>query len=688
MKLHIDIESRSPVDLTKAGQYVYAADPRTQITVACWSVDGAPVATWLPLSESTPPAALLAAIRDPAAMFNAHNAGFERNMLGGPPGADILPPDVVAALHDIDRWDCTAARAAAFGLPRSLDGASMALRLPAQKDKEGYTLMRRMMRPHKKTQLYYQPPEAFVRLGVYCAVDVLVEMAIDNALPALSAIELEIWRMTERMNDRGIAVDSEFLVAVAFLIEDSEREINRAVQNATGGAVMRASDHRALTRWLISRGVKDPGEHAAGEEPPLITGTNKATVAGLLATGAQLDPLVREVLVLRQEGGKSSVAKYRAILARLSADNRARGSLVFCGAPATKRWASRGIQTQNMSRVKFIKNILAAIRDVLSRASRDDIEFLHGPPLVVAAELMRSTFVAAAGHWMARGDYSQIEARVLAWLSGAAWKLAAFVAYDNGTGPDIYRIGGGSIYRKAPAALTDEERQVGKVAELALGFQGAVGALQAMARLYGVEISDETALEIVRAWRLGNPEIADHERGLWGVLERAAFDCVRRAPGAEWVQAGRFPVWFKRTADCMAMRGPSGGALFYWWPRIEPVMKPWGEKQDSVTFWGEDSKTKRFMKFSGYGGFWAQQMTQFTARELMADALVRLDRDGRNPVLTVHDEGVCEIPFTAAATAEDAAGIMESVMRQTPAWSAGLPVAAEASAALRYMKGK
>ncbi len=707
MRLFIDIETRSPANLKQTGQYVYAEDERTEIIVVCYALDDDPVETWFPVRGEPMPDVLALALADPKVQLVAHNASFERILLNARPGRLLGFPAL-----PLERWDCTAARAAAMCLPRTLEGAAAAAGLPAEKDKEGHALMLRMCKPRKPRKgepadrlLWQETPEQIDRLGAYCRQDVEVERALSRVLPPLSVTEREVWRLTEVMNDRGVAVDAALLLRICFLIDDAERDVNARIRQATCGreggcnageecwrqcgGVPAVSNHAALTQWLVRRGIDDADE----------TGVGKAAIRAMLES-TDLDPLVRSVLFIRQQGGGTASKKYHAILARLSADGRLRGALVYCGAAATGRWSSRGAQMQNMLRQGKL-HVEHAIRDIMDGATIEEIAEIHGPPLMVAGELLRPTFIGRPA--LARGDSSQIEARVNPWLAGADWKLEAFRRYDTilgweerkgkrvpvRAGPDLYRVAAGSTFGKSPDAVTDPERQTGKVQELALGYQGGPGALQAMARAYGIKFphwdrprgvlpSDAPAPPgtdqwVVDRWRETNPEI----KALWRELETAAADCVEAPPGREhFAAAGR--IRFKRNSQAMAMRLPSGRPLIYWNPKLKRVMTPWGEWKWAVVYRAEDSVTHRWMEFAAYGGLYDENADQGTARDLMAYWLLEFERAGLRPVLTVHDEGINE----TGADAE----VIEAIMRRVPPWGAGLPVAADASAGLRYVK--
>ena len=694
--LHLDIETRSASDLMKSGVYAYAEHPTTEITIAAWALGDDVVRTWFPpistRAGSPMPAALADALRDDSVLVTAHNAAFERLITGGAPGRRIGFPRLAAA-----RFDCTAARAARVGLPRSLGGAAEALGLAHQKDPAGYALMRRMCRPRKPKQgeptdrlLWLDDDESMAREGQYCAQDVQVERAIGEAVPPLSADERETYLVTEAMNDAGVAVDFDLLLAVSCLLADAERGLLADLHRITGQRIQ-GLHHSYITKWLASRGYDDLAEDGVG----------KAAVAAMLERD-DLDPVVRQVMTLRRDGGGTAAKKYAALLARLSGDGRLRGSLVYCGAPSTGRWSSRGVQLQNlvrMSRLKKPARLDACIRDVTGGATAAEVAELYGPPVVIAGELLRPTLTATATTWLARGDSKQIEARVAPWLAGAEWKLDRFRAFDAGTGPDLYKVAAAGIYRITPDEIADDDprRQIGKVSELALGFQGGAGALQNMAQAYGIKIPRHTpTLEgdppaagtdewIKTQWRANNPEFAARNTGMWARLEQGALDCVSGPPGP-WHQVGRLA--FRRNKQCMVLRLPSGGCLVYWTPRVVARYTPWSEQRRTVVYRAEDAATGRWAEFAAYGGLWFENAVQATARELMAYWLRRLHRlPGCRPVLTVHDEGVCEMDRAAYPLPEHAAAAVEREMKTAPEWADGLPVNADSSAGARYVKG-
>lgn len=295
-------------------------------------------------------------------------------------------------------------------------------------------------------------------------------------------------------------------------------------------------------------------------------------------------------------------------------------------------------------------------------------------------------------------DLAQIESRTIHWIAGGHETLNAFRAYDAGTGPDLYKIAAGQIYQKLAQDVTKDERQAGKVATLALGFQGGPNALQNMAKAYGLTVPLHTRdkdgkvdyqtepevgtdLWIVRQWRESNPHIASRETGLWSQLEQAASLCVQNPPGSEFRVNGK--LRFKRNNTAMTLRLPSGRNLVYWNPALKVRTTPFGQEKLVVTYRAEDAVLKRWTEFAAYGGLWCENVVQATARDIMAHGLINCHRRGLNPVLTVHDEIICEVDTEEFP---DPAQHVKAAMLDTPYWAAGLPVNADAKASKRYSK--
>ena len=696
-RLYHDIETRSPVDLRSCGQYVYATHPATEITMLSWALDDGPITTWYPFFNEPIPQELYEHCINPDVMLCAHNAAFERILETYAPfrSQKLFPPEIIEAIKPIGRWLCTAAKAAAAGLPRTLEGAAKALGVDAQKDLVGHRLMMKLCKPRAigpdGSYTWFEDKDDVLREGLYCERDVAAERQIDLSLPDLSPFETEVWRLTETTNDRGIMVDPDLLARMATFVGDAERDLNARLRQTTCplhtegdpracknpgkcnidcGCVPKVSNHLAIRKWLVEQGFPDVEERGVGKD----------VVAEMLES-EDLDILVREVLTMRREGGKSSTAKYRAILNRLNSDSRIRGTLVYCGAATTKRFSSRGIQVQNLARGGTIPHILNALDDIVKGADVDTIGALYGPPIIVASELVRPTLIAPPGHWLARGDYSQIEDRINNWYGGQTDQLNAFRRYDQGDGPDPYRVTAGQIFGINPTSIDKEDprRQTGKVTRLACGFGGGINAILKMARIYNIKMTETRADELKNLFREANPGI----KQFWYDLDNAAMACMRDTRGTKKVV--RPGLWFARGRRVLIMRLPSNMCLWYWYPKLEKVTVPWGERE-AITFWSEDSFTKQWTKFSGYPGLWCENCVQATSRGLTADSLLRLQNAGLPPILSVHDENVCEVSKETYPETKQAAQAVRDIMLQYPDWARGIPINVDASAGPRYVK--
>lgn len=377
----IDIETRSCCDLRATGGYVYATHTSTEILCIAWCVDKEPMKSWR--FDTGGPNTIEECNADlQDAIIVAHNYEFELSVMTGPAGKRIG----LVVPTDLDVWSCTAARSAALGLPRALGNVGAALNLPVQKDDAGHRLMMQVSRPKPKTgfggvpPVYFDDADRITRLVEYCITDTEVERLLDQKLPELSDTEREVWQITGRMNEHGVGVDDALVLRLAFLIEDATRALNSRIQESTKGAVPAVTNHEALVRWLQAEGI--PAESVA-----------KAAVTEMLAN-PDIDPVVREVLVYRQEGGKSSAAKYRSLIHRMSNDGRIRGALVYCGAASTGRWSSRGVQLQNLPHGASAYDAEEAVADIMADTPLEVLEAFYAPGLVLASQLLRSCFLA------------------------------------------------------------------------------------------------------------------------------------------------------------------------------------------------------------------------------------------------------------------------------------------------------
>jgi DNA polymerase bacteriophage-type len=647
MRLHIDFESRSTVDLRRAGVYRYAADTTTDVIVVCWAVDAEPVETWLPLKEPMP-GPLRKLLQDPDCIVVAHNAGFERTLFNAKLSLKFQVPVI-----PIERWDCTAARAARMALPRSLDGAAQALGLDVQKDLEGHRLMMRMCRPRSEdadlgTITWWDDDARMARLAQYCATDVEVERLLDKQLRHL-ADDRAVWMHTELINDRGVRINTAFASKAVAVADMAQAVLNEALEKLTDGAVKTASNVGGIKKWLSEQGINI----FEGNDESL----NKEAIQHLLNKD-HLPEDVKAVLRIRASGGKSSVAKYTAMLERVSFDGRVRGNLMYHGA-STGRWSGAGVQLQNLPRAT-VKDWDAAEATLLP----------VGPETSsILSQMVRGTIVAEPGHRLIWADYAAIEARGVAWLAGQDDLVDLFAR-----GGKVYEAMAASIYGVDPSEIGKDsvERFLGKTVILGCGYSmGAVRFRQACAAM-GVHISEELAERAVRTYRTLYPQIPL----LWRRLEEAAIAAVRK-PSNDTIYGN---IKFRCEQDWLLVRLPSGRKLFYREPKVVEQAGPFGSKP-ALAYMAVNSFTKKWQQERTFGGKLTENIVQGICRDLIAGAMLALEPRGYPVIASVHDEVICEVP-NAWGTQQE----MVEIMCQVPKWAAGFPIAAEAKEGIRYGK--
>jgi DNA polymerase bacteriophage-type len=698
-ELHIDFETFSACELRDAGLDNYAKHPTTGVHCMAWTMGDEPVDVWTPADGRT------FSMREvvfkhiaAGGTVVAHNAAFEWAIWN-----HVCVPKYGWPPLRIEQMRCTMAQAYAMALPGALEKLAPALGIEQQKDMAGARVMMQLAKP-KLDGSFWTPaddPDKFAKLYAYCKQDVVVEREADRRMMRLSDAEQRLWTIDQRINQRGIQVDLAAIDAAIALVESEKARLNAEILKATGGVVGSATEVQLLVKW-IRQFVE-------------IKGLAKADVLDALKVD-DMPPAVRRALQLRQEAAKSSTAKLVAMKQRASSDGRVRGTKQYHGA-GTGRWAGRGMQTDNFPRgnlkpheVQDVLNQLLRAGNAMQRKiATTYIDMMYGPPMDVMASCLRGMITATPGNELVACDFSNIEGRVLAWLAGEEWKLQAFRDYDKRTGPDLYLVTAGKIYHREPTEFTktSPEREVGKRCELAFGFGGGLGAwrkFETYATADYVPFKDESVHEIKNAWRDAHPKLTRY----WHDLESAALNAVDY-PGTP-CKAGAADrlVTFKKAGSFLWCRLPSGRVLCYPYARIDsshtmvntktgarkvvsgnsmatnPLGLDWRQERSSdrvLWFWGVNGVTNKWEEMSTYGGSLAENVTQAVARDVLAEAIVRLDDAGHQVVMHVHDEVVCEVPAGVSRVEE-----IETLMCQLPAWAAGLPVAAEGWQGFRYRK--
>jgi DNA polymerase len=740
--LHLDMETRSACDLRKAGVYKYAEHPTTSLWLFSYRFDDGPVRRWR--RGDLLPGDVIVHIRQ-GGKFVGHNVAFER----------IVWNTVVRREHpdapEIKReqCDCTMVRAHAVGLPPQLGVLGQALGTATQKDTEGASLMMRMARPrrivsvddddymaiHEKALsdphtytfdtgnptaiappicVWWNDPDKLNRLHDYCDDDVRTECDADVMIPALSGSEYRLWMLTEEMNDRGIKIDHEMVERAMAVADVAKKRLNLKMARVTDGAVKTCTNAKALVEWLQSRSIACESV-AKGEMEEL-----DIQIAGVL------DDVAAEALEIRRAGMRSSTTKLKAMLACECADGRARGQIQHHGAN-TGRAAGRLIQPQNLFRIDQERDLptVTAVYDALEQfaapeEAHDVIEMTFGDVLLSLAKSLRGMFRAEPNHDLLVGDLSNIEGRGNAWAAGENWKLQAFRDYDAGTGPDLYLLAYAKSFGIEVADVKKWMRQIGKVQELALGYQGSVGAFINMAANYGLkpqELADAvhrsvdlaqwltvsrgyeaackagrgyglteyqwTGLKIiVDGFREANPEIV---QGWWDAQD-AAIEATA-APGTiAPCYHGR--VKYLHSKGFLWCQLPSGRLLGYANARMVETRElvpathdreAYHRTKRSVHF--ERYHQKKWITSSLYGGLQCNNIVQGLARDILKDGQLRLADAGYPLNLEVHDENVSEVPVGFGSEAEYVA-----LMSKREAWYADLPLAVKAGRDRRYVK--
>lgn len=646
--IHIDLETRSSVDIKASGAHKYFECPEFEILlIAVAYGDMHPEV--IDLTDIGPETDkqvehLLKALKDPTVTKMAHNAAFERGAIRAHFGVEV----------PAEQWRCTAVHAYACGLPGSLGPLTKALGFGAEKAKQavGTDLIRLFSVPQTsgkyKDQRWVEPwdePEKWEQFKEYCAMDVVAEMAVCEELidyPLLDS-EWEVYAVDQAINDRGVLLDMGIVKTAARLAREQKTKIMAELRDLTG--LENPNSAEQLKGWLTEKLGKN------------VTTIAKDNVKALL-TEASGD--VKQVLKLRSRSSLSSVAKYTSAARRVCADGTVKGSLQFNGASRTGRWAGRGVQVQNMPRNGI--ELLHEAREDLLTGDAELLEMVYGSVNHLLRELTRTMFIARPGNLLAIADYSSIEARLTAWYAREDWRIDVF----NGHGK-IYEASAAGIYRIPIEEVTSDQRQTGKVAELALGYGGSVGAL----KQFGADkmgFDDYELAEIVNAWRKANPNVVK----FWYKLEEA---CLLAMTHNKVVRFRGLVI--RKRPKALEITLPSGRSLLYQnavladgkFGRPEIRYQEWG-----AGGWGWTNT---------YGGKLTENVVQATAADLMRDALIKCEYGGIPVVMHIHDELVADVPEVVA---EASLNRMIGIMRDAPAWAEGVPLDADGFTQKFYSK--
>lgn len=679
-----DIETYSEVPIA-CGTHAYAE--KAEVMLWAFAIGDHQAEVWDLTSGAPMPDALAAALADPDCIFVFHNSHFDRTVLRHC-GFEI----------PAHRVNDTMVKALAHSLPGGLDKLCEIFDIPVDKakDKDGRRLVLLFCKPrpaesNPRRATRATHPAEWAKFVEYARLDVEAMRAVDAKLPTwnCSSSERALWELDQAINDRGFAVDVDLARAAIAAVQVEQARLADRTQVLTGGDVQAATQRDEMLR------------HIARAYGVALPDMQQSTIERRI-NDQDLPAALRELLAIRLQASTTSTAKYQTLLRAVSKDARLRGTLQFCGAGRTGRWAGRLFQAQNLARPTMPSADIACGIDAVKAGCAD---LLFDLLLQLLSNCLRGVIVAPPGKKLVCADLANIEGRGLAWLAGEQWKLQAFRDYDAGEGPDLYKMAYAKSFGVSPDDVTKDQRQIGKVQELALGYEGGVGAFVTFAAVYGIDLEamaeqafsaipadilDEarSALEwtkregrptfglsamawtvcdaFKRAWRYGHPATASFWRDLQDAARLAvqtpgrAFDCRR--------------VSLRRDGAWLRVRLPSGRFLCYPGVRL-------GEG-DKLSYMGVNQYTRQWSRLETYGGKLAENITQAVARDVLADSMPRVEAAGYRIVLSVHDELITEAPDAP----EFNAAHLSALMATPPAWAEDLPLAAEGFEAARYRK--
>lgn len=713
-----DFETRSMVELKKAGAYKYSLDPSTKPTCLAFKILGEPTVYFLDYHlVNTPWKRLPEKLRVlwtrlilEGYQFSAHNSFFERciydNIMVARYGWPGIPPR---------QRRCTAAKAAACALPRNLEGAGEVLKLSTQKDRRGYQAMMATCKPTKKWNewrkareeiaagrkvgakkqmiaaapeppIFLEPdtaPEVFTTLYTYCKIDVRAEELVDLALPDLSVQEQEIWFQNQMLNWRGLRIDIPTVEKIWRIMEEESRMKLKDLDALTMGLVTKPNSVKSIMQFLALEGIELPN-------------LRKQTVEDAL-NGFGLSEDMRELLEIRKALSMASTKKYKSFLDRANVDHRVRDILLYHGA-STGRDTGTGVQPHNFPRglIKISKDRpYAAVENVIE-CDADMLRLLYGESLgILFSALLRNMIIPTEGHELFVADFSKVEVAVIWWLAGNAPGLKVLT-----NDLDPYKYMAAANTGKPYIAISDEgdERQLGKAQVLGCGFGMGAPKFQKTAwDMYRLKLTLKQAKEAVKSYREANPAVPE----LWKAYERAALEVVRRG-GVITAGKCKFiynPKKYYGGIRFLWIELPSGRRLAYADPQIawrvrqydvietnakgeEILVQKTSAPMETLEFWGVNSKTKKWALERTWGGTLAENITQATARDLMMPGMVRLEKRGYRGLLMVHDEGITEKKIGEGSTEE-----FVEILCETPPWARGMPISAKGWSGPRYRKG-
>jgi DNA polymerase len=682
--LYLDLETFSETPITH-GTHAYAAD--AEVLLCAWAVDDNHVR----VHDFTDPLELFhpqlkSALANPETTVVIHNSHFDRTVLRH--ALDITIP--VERIHD------TMVQALSHGLPGKLEMLCTILGLPADKakDKDGKRLIQLFCKPLGKNRILRRAtrethPAEWARFKAYAASDIEAMREVMKRMPMINMTSTEkaLWHLDQRINDTGVAIDMGLVHAAIAAVAKAQTGLAERAVELTDGQVGNTTQGVALRLHIL--------ENYGIDMPDL----QMATVEKLL--GTDIDPALRELLTVRLQASSTSTSKYKVLRRGTSADGRLRGTLQFNGAARTGRWAGRLFQPQNLPRPTLKQSVIeqgiAALKAGCAHLITDNV-------MELTSSSIRSCIVAPKGRKLVVADLANIEGRVQAWLANEEWKLKAFRDFDEGTGPDLYKLAYSKSFGVKPDEVNKDQRQVGKVQELALAYEGGVGAFATFAEAYGIDLEDlaqkvlplapqelvdkadkflEWAIKdkrpryglsddafvacdtLKRAWREAHPNIT----GYWGRLKNVVMQALNTR-GTTYTTLG---LKIRATKGYLLLGLPSGRSLCYPLPKIV---------DEGITYMGVDQFTRKWTRIPTHGGKLFENLCQAIARDVMAANMPLIEAAGYTITLTVHDEIIAEAPDLPEYNVDH----MAALLAAPPAWAPDMPLAAAGFETYRYRK--
>lgn len=653
--LFIDVETYSSVDIKGSGAYKYIESPDFEILIIGYALDDSPVKIVDLAQSEEMPEEFEEALLDPDCVKVAHNAVFER-----------LSFKRIGYNVPAEQWYCTSVKAAYCGLPLSLDGVSKALNLTDKKLDTGKALIKYFSCPCKATRVNgmrtrnypEHAPEKWEMYKEYNKYDVLAEREIFKRLEAyiIPDIERKMYVLDQNINDRGILVDME-LAESAIAVDNTYTSIlTQHAQQLTG--LENPNSPVQIRQWI---------EKTTG---CVVMSLSKETMPDLMKEFADY-PDVIELLNIRKKLSKTSIKKYYAMLNCAMKDHRVRGTFQFYGANRTGRWAGRLLQLQNLS-----KNHISHIevpREMIRARDWESVEMMYDDVADILSQLVRTALIASPGKVFSVADFSAIEARVISWLANEKWRMDVF----RGDGK-IYEATGARMFNVPISSITKGSvlRDKSKISELALGYEGSLGALKRMGG-ERMGLSDTEMMSMVRKWRIANPAIVD----MWKEIDEASKEAVKyRRP----VSCTCRNIIFDCNGEFMTIQLPSGRKLFYYHPRFKDKKIGRSTAPTRVLCYeGVVQETKQWGDIDTYGGKLTENIVQAISRDLLGNSMLNLENSGYYPVCHIHDECLVEVPENNSHTYYEE---MVRIMSTPPLWANDLPLRAEGYTTPFYLK--